>query len=429
MSWSQSDFVLIKHKKSSRINFKLINNLIIFPIEINGVELSFILDTGISKPILFNFLNISEDLQINNTKTIYLRGLGEGSSVKAYSSEDNFVKIGDAVSAKQKLFAVIDSNLNFSPRLGVPVHGIIGFDVFKNFIVEINYSNRYFKLYDRSAYRYKKCGSCERFDIEYHRNKPYINGQVYSANKQVTVKLLIDSGGSDALWLFEDATSGLPAPKVSFRDFLGHGLSGSIYGMRSKISEFSLGKFKLKSVNVAYPDATSIDNAKYIKDRNGSLAGGLLKRFNIIFDAQGKQITLKRNKYFNSPFYYNKSGLAVEHNGMRVIKKEERTSANAYNQKIAESSNSTTANNETRYEFVFAPSFTIVEMRKNSPADLVGLKIGDVITKVNGSSTENMSLQRLTGLFYDKDGKRIKLSVERNGIELRFSFLLKSILN
>ena len=38
-------------------NFKLINNLIIIPVEVNGVTLSFLLDTGVSKPIIFNFLN------------------------------------------------------------------------------------------------------------------------------------------------------------------------------------------------------------------------------------------------------------------------------------------------------------------------------------------------------------------------------------
>ncbi len=61
-----------------KIGFKLINNLIVIPVEINGVELSFLLDTGVTKPIIFNFLNIAEDLQINQTDKIYIRGLGEG---------------------------------------------------------------------------------------------------------------------------------------------------------------------------------------------------------------------------------------------------------------------------------------------------------------------------------------------------------------
>ena len=36
-----------------RVQFQLINNLIVFPMEINGKQLSFILDTGVTKTILF----------------------------------------------------------------------------------------------------------------------------------------------------------------------------------------------------------------------------------------------------------------------------------------------------------------------------------------------------------------------------------------
>ena len=60
-------------KQQDKIKFKLINNLILIPVEINGVELSFILDTGVSKPIVFNILNVSETLKINNSEKIFLK--------------------------------------------------------------------------------------------------------------------------------------------------------------------------------------------------------------------------------------------------------------------------------------------------------------------------------------------------------------------
>ena len=62
-------------EKSSRIRFQLINNIIVMPIELNGVKLSFVLDTGVSRPILFNLVNM-DSLQIKNTERAYLRGLG-----------------------------------------------------------------------------------------------------------------------------------------------------------------------------------------------------------------------------------------------------------------------------------------------------------------------------------------------------------------
>ena len=67
ISFSQDKFVIQNKKKTNKIPFIFINNLIIIPVEINDVKLSFILDTGVSKPILFNFLNISDSLHIKNT--------------------------------------------------------------------------------------------------------------------------------------------------------------------------------------------------------------------------------------------------------------------------------------------------------------------------------------------------------------------------
>jgi hypothetical protein len=69
-------------EKSSRIRFQLINNIIVMPIELNGVKLSFVLDTGVSRPILFNLVNM-DSLQIKNTERAYLRGLGSNGSIQA----------------------------------------------------------------------------------------------------------------------------------------------------------------------------------------------------------------------------------------------------------------------------------------------------------------------------------------------------------
>jgi len=258
-SFSQGKFIIQNNKQSDKIKFKLINNIIAIPVEINGVTLSFLLDTGVSKPIIFNFLNVSDTLKIKNTETISLRGLGEGESVDALKSKRNIIKIGDAINLNQDLYAVYDVNLNFAPRFGFPVHGIIGYDLFKDFVVEINYSNKFLRLTQPKKYTYKKCKKCERLNLEFYNNKPYVNAEVWTNKRIIPVKLLIDSGGSDALWLFEDDSLGIKSSDKYFYDFLGHGLSGSVYGKRSKVENFSLKNFVLDNVNVSYPDSTFIN--------------------------------------------------------------------------------------------------------------------------------------------------------------------------
>ena len=216
--YSQNGFVL-EENKEDKIRFELINNLIVFPVEINGVELSFLLDTGVSKPIIFNFLNLTEELKINQTEKIFLRGLGEGESVEALRSRNNIFRIGDAISISQSLYAVFDPALNFAPRLGVPIHGIIGYDLFKDFVVEVNYSSRVIKLHSPAKYKAKRCSSCEILDIEFFNNKPYIEGTVTVNTKEIEVILLVDSGGSDALWLFDDPDRGINIPEKNFEDY------------------------------------------------------------------------------------------------------------------------------------------------------------------------------------------------------------------
>ncbi len=423
-SLAQGNFVLRKGNKD-RINFELIHNLIVIPVQINGAELSFLLDTGISKPIIFNFFNLSEELQINQTERIYLRGLGDGDPVEALKSKNNIFKIGEAINVNQDLYAIFDSSLNFAPRLGVPIHGIIGYDLLKDFVVEINYTNKYLKLHDPESYRSKKCNKCKSLNLEFHNKKPYIIGSISINGETKQVKLLIDSGGSDALWLFEDEE--IVIPNKYFEDFLGRGLSGSVYGKRAKLDKFSIAGFELKKINAAFPDSLSIAHAKKIKDRNGSLSGEILKRFNIILDYPNSKITLRKNSNFSNPFYYNKSGITLEHNGVRVIREIDRSSGLTRFNSDSESVGSVNifANS---YKYSLTEAFTIVELRENSPAKNAGLELGDIILVVNNKEAHLYSLQDVTQMFYGEDGKLIKLLIDRKGIQLKFQFRLLSLL-
>lgn len=428
LGFSQGEFIVQNKRKSDKIHFKFINNLIVIPVEINGVELSFLLDTGVSKPIIFNFLNLSDSLKIKDTERIYLRGLGEGESVEALKSKNNVFRVGDAVKFNQDLYAVFNADINFTPRLGVPVHGIIGYDLFKDLVVEISYSGKFIKLTEPEHYRYKNCRKCERSNLEFYNNKPYLNVSVKINNNEIPIKLLIDSGGSDSLWLFEDNDMGIQCGDKYFTDFLGHGLSGSVYGKRSRIQEFSIGNVVLKNANVAYPDSTSISYARQFKDRNGSLAGNILKRFNLIVDYPRGYITFKKNSYFNDPFSYNKSGIELAHDGMRFVKELDNVIRDDENSNLTdETHNGTKIVFDTRYKLSLKPAYTIVELREGSPADRAGLKIGDVILSINGKPSYHYTLQDLTHKFYDDEGTRIKLLVERYGRELTFEFRLEKL--
>ncbi len=423
-SLAQGSFNLI-NAKSDKIKFQLINNLIIIPVEVNGVPLSFLLDTGVSKPILFNIINLSDSLQINNVETVFLRGLGSEGSIEALKSKRNIVKVGKAINVNQEVYVVFDESINFAPRLGIPIHGIIGYNIFKDFVVEINYSSKVLTLHDPKTYTYKSCKSCRTFDLKLSQNKPYIDGMIEIDSKQIPVKLLIDSGGSDALWLFEDEEKGImPVEGKYFEDYLGKGLSGSVHGKRSKIKSFSLQDFKFKEVNVAFPDSSSIHIARKYRDRSGSIAGELLKRFNIIFDYANEKVTFKKNKQFNSPFHYNKSGIILEQDGIRVVRE---TSDNFIRNDSDRTTNIDKIVLSVSYRYSIRPAFTIVELRKNSPAEKAGLLLGDILLVVNNKDTAGLKMHEINEVFSGEDGKLIRLQIDRNGSRLNYEFKLEKL--
>jgi hypothetical protein len=428
LSNSQGRFVVKNKKGTDKIKFQLINNLIIVPVYINGVRLSFLVDTGVSKPIVFNFSNISDSLKIKNPKKILLRGLGEGDSVEAFRSQNNIFKIGDAVNNNQDLYAILDESLNFSPKLGVPIHGIIGYDLFKDLIVEVNYLKRFLRFNNHENYIYKSCRKCQDLSLELYNNKPYLKGEVEIEKNRIPVKMLIDSGGSDSLWLFENETEGIISNSSYFYDFLGHGLSGSVYGKRSKIEGFYLNTFLIKKPNVAFPDSVSIGHALNHKERHGSIAGNILKRFNLIFNYKKAKLTIKKNAYFKEEFRYNKSGIELAHNGVRVIKEVE---GFFYKNSIQNSNPETTPTQimfKPSHKLKLIPNYVIVELRIDSPAYKAGLKAGDQILRVNNKAAHRFTLQKLMELFYQDHGKPIKLEVERNNSVLTFGFNLENVL-
>ena len=64
-SFCQQGFLLPVDKNKITIPFKLINNLIFIPINVNGITLNFLLDTGVEETVLFG-IEETETLKFKN---------------------------------------------------------------------------------------------------------------------------------------------------------------------------------------------------------------------------------------------------------------------------------------------------------------------------------------------------------------------------
>jgi hypothetical protein len=422
---AQSKFVLRSDLKYQKINFKLNSNLIIIPIEINGKELSFILDSGVSSTVLFNLMP-SDSIELKNVEKIVLQGLGEGDNVEALLSKNNHFRMKNIQNNNQNLYIIINAKIDLSAKLGETIHGILGYDLLKDFIVKIDYQKKQIHFYDPIKYTYKKCKKCEVFDLEFNKNKPYINANVsiFENQELFPVKLLIDSGGSDALWFFENTKSEIQCPPLNFIDYLGEGLSGSIYGKRSRINRFKIGNFEFKEPTASFPDSTSVAFVKTFKDRNGSIGGKILKRFDVILDYPNKKLSLKKNRHFNEPFNYNMSGIDLVYHGQILVKEKEATTF-----KVERDDGYRARGNEIiisyDYSYKFRPSYKINLIREGSPAFEVGLMKDDILVRINGEPAYKYKLEEIVYFFYHNENDKIKLEIERNGIPMKFEFRLR----
>ena len=420
--YSQKGFSLPQSLEKDKISFKLVNNLVVIPVEVNGTTLTFLLDTGVSSTIMFSVSEV-DSLELNNATSVKLRGLGGGGSITALKSKNNILKIGKATDNNHTVYVIFDKSLNLSTRMGIPIHGIVGFEFFKNLIVKTNYISKKLIFYNPEMFLPKKCKKCELFDLTFQNKKAYINIDVTTPEFSKEVTLLIDSGSSDALWIFDEKDFIDTTLKKYFDDFLGQGLSGGIYGKRSKLSKIKIGSFKLNNVKVAFPNKESMENIKFFKDRDGSLGGEILKRFTIIYDYPNKKISLKKNGKFREPFHYNMSGLTLKHDGVVLVKDK-----NYSHSSDKEIDGAMSLSLSTVYSFYLVPKYIVSEIREDSPAALAGIFKGDEILSVNGKETYKFELHELIGLFASKSGKKMILRIKRNGIVFKKKFYLKEVL-
>ncbi len=422
---AQNTFDLIKEKKKEKISFKLINNLVLIPVELNGENLTFMVDTGVKQSLLFSITSI-DSISLNQVEKVRIKGLGEDKYFDALKSKNNLLRIDDVVCPDFEILVILDKKFDFSTRMGINIHGIIGSELFKDFIIEIDYQNKKISFNKPKTYTYKRCKKCQEFPLTFRFQKPYINTIISRTDSTTTkAKLLIDSGSGDALWLFEKSSTEIEIPKKSMQDFLGKGLSGNIYGKKGKLASLEIGKFKFCNMLVAYPDSTSILGGEHSFRRNGILGSEILKRFHTIYDYPNKKITFKKNKYYRKKFYYDKSGLDIIYNGKVLVKELESTFS--YGMSNAKSTDTNDIITYT-YNYIFENSYIIALVKPDSVAGKAGLLKDDIILKINGTPAYRYTLQQITQKMSGKDGTSIRLLIKRRGMQYTFKFTLKDFL-
>ncbi|HEX7583793.1 MAG TPA: aspartyl protease family protein [Prolixibacteraceae bacterium] len=379
-------------KKSITISFKSSSNLIIIPVAINNSDtLNFILDTGVKYPIITELPFVNK-LNLNYLQPINVKGLGEGEQLTAYRSGNNTISLNGLVAYDQEIHMIINENFQISQILGIPVHGMIGFNLFKDYVVRIDYETHKITLTKPEFFTYKQRDKDIVLPLIFEQNKPFVKTSIVTdKNEEVPVKLLVDTGASDAIWLSTNSDSRISLPENHIETFLGRGLSGDLFGKKGRIGAIWVGPLVLYEPIVAFPDNELVDQLIGQNDRNGTLGAEILRRFYVTMDYPNKRLILRPNSSLKDKFNCNMSGLEVS-NPMPGL-----------------------------------PIFLVDNIRKNSPAYYAGIQENDQIISLNNSSDKTLTLNDINLLFQSQEDKRIRLTVLRNGEQIKTEFFLKKM--
>lgn len=410
-----------KNAEVVTIPFDLTNHIILLPVMLNGEPLTFILDTGVKETLLFGSV---DSIRLKNVSTFNFQGLGIEDGIQGLLSFGNVLALGDSmlVDHSHDLYVIVDSTVNLSKNIGVPIHGILGAVFFQNHVVKIDYVKRKMQVRRSLSDQDKVLKRYTAVPLDLIKDRPFVEvNMVTKENDFENIRMLVDLGNSDPLMLFSTELEGLKITEPSVYEFIGQGFNGNIYGKRNRISRVSMAGFTLNRPFASYPDQASYQNRKLVERRVGSIGNQIMSRFDVIFDYADSCMYIKKNKNFSKPFNIDMSGIEVRHEGFTWLKS--RVDATP-ERKASQNAITIDLGSEVNYHIQLVPSYVINHVRDNSPAYTAGLRDGDRLEKINGRQVGKMTLAEIKERMQLKDNYLIQLEIKRNDVTMKFSFRL-----
>lgn len=340
-------------KSLASIPFELYGDLIYIKVSVNGSKpLSFNLDSGASGCVVD--LTLAKRLGLKTEGKAAGTGAGSGTYEITFAKNVNYDISGFKLAVESSYVIDLSGNISI---MGRPLDGIIGYDLFARYVVIIDYDSRVLRLYEPQTYGYS--GSGEIVPIVLKKKTPYFTGKLKVAGREAADReFLIDTGSGDSV--DDDLVAESTAPKLEI--IAGVGLGQEFKSVAGPVEWLKMGKL-------------SVENAFGVSGRS-MIGGQVLRRFRVIFDYSRGHMVLEPGRHYREAFAQDASGLNL------------------------------------RFE-AGSKQFKIHSVHKNSPAEEAGLRVGDLITAINGRPASAFSLAQVWQMF-TRDGKKYTLTVRRD---------------
>jgi len=368
-----------RSKPLAKISVEISSNIVFVPVNINGQgPYWFVLDTGFQNCVIEQTLAKSMGLNVGASQ----RSDAPGGQVEHATITGVSLKIAQAEIPKPTVSSL--DVKQFEPFFGHHIDGILGYDLFQAYVVEIDYERKMLTLYESASFRYG--GSGKPLVIDTTPQQPYVIATVISENgKRSHGRFELDTGSLDAVNLNLPFAKKHAIGEASKRTLNVHGrsLGGETTGLLLRLATLEMGEFR-----IPLPYSSIVEDDV---DRAGQISAEVLHRFTLTFDYSRKRVYLQKNIFFNRPFDIDMAGwfvIAAEPslNGRKV--------------------------------------FLVMN---DSPAADAGVKEGDEIISVDNRAVSTISLDGLRKMFKQSGANR-RVRLRRDGKEFDILINLRKLL-
>jgi hypothetical protein len=339
--------------------------------------LNFILDSG------------SSGISLDSTTVAYF-GLKPSPSDRTIRGIAGIKKVGFLYDRKLTFPGLVVDSLDFHVNdysvlttvYGEQIDGIIGYSLLSRYIIKLNYDSLRIEICSNGTLRYPRGG---------YLIKPYINtlpvhGARIRDERVVNTRFLHDVGAGVCLMLSREFVddSAFLRKKRKLYPKEGEGVGGSIIMNMTVVKEIKLGPYRFRNVPAyIFNDDYNVTSYPYLA---GLIGNDLLRRFNVIFNYQKRDIHITPNTHFREPFDYSYSGIEL---------------------------------------YFLEGRIEVGSIAKDSPGEEAGLQVGDIVVSVNNNFSQNFNQYKT---ILQAPGEKLKMIVRRNGELIQVNLRVRSIL-
>jgi hypothetical protein len=360
----------------SKVPFQLHNNNILVEASINNSgPFNFLLDSGTSGNVI--------DVSVADKLGLTAEGQATATSVGENARKVSYAKVKDltigGIELYKPMFVMMPIKIGFkSMRVETDIDGILGYPFLSNFVVEINYIDKYIRLYEPEKFNYR--GKNKRLPITWDNDVPLIEAVINGNEKGY---FFLDMGCMGSLFLDKQFAKDNKLIEKSKKKI--EGKAGSLTGTSNMIIT-RVDSIRIGNYEIDYPITNIIDlGAHFI----GIIGGGILKQFDLILDYPHESVIFEPNENFGKHDKYDGSGLTMlRENGKLIVK----------------------------------------GVHKDSPVEKAGIKKGDEVLEINGKPAKEYKLEDIRELSKSEDGTEIQMKIKHKEELKSIKFQLKELI-